>query len=248
MIDGELAKAQFIVGAWDLDDVDEDSHPTVECLFNPEELSTSKGANYAEITIPGLDAPLLQFVGGESEQMTLDLFFDATDPDHFAQSLDGDIEERGVTVLTDRFFDLVKMSGEAHAPPRLLFQWGEDFPGTTNSSAPDEREDRNAFPCVIENVEQTFTYFHRDGTPLRARLSVTLREYRPLQRQIEQLNLQSADHTRSHTVRAGETLPQIAHRAYGAPEKWRVIAESNDLMDARDLQPGTTLVLPPIEE
>ena len=34
---------------------------------------------FAEVAIPGLDAPIIQFVRGQSETLTLDLFFDSTE-------------------------------------------------------------------------------------------------------------------------------------------------------------------------
>ena len=52
---------------------------TVEAQFNPTELSITRGANYAEVAVPGLRQPLLQFVRGETQVLTAELFFDGTD-------------------------------------------------------------------------------------------------------------------------------------------------------------------------
>ena len=52
---------------------------TIEFQFNPSELSFQKGVQIAEIAIPGLDSPILQFVRGQNETLTLELFFDSTD-------------------------------------------------------------------------------------------------------------------------------------------------------------------------
>ena len=38
----------------------------VEVMFNPSEYSIDRGASYAELPIPGLATPLLQFVRGEA--------------------------------------------------------------------------------------------------------------------------------------------------------------------------------------
>ena len=46
--------------------------------IRPSSAST-RGDQFAEIAIPGLDAPLQQFVRGQAEKLTLDLFFDTTD-------------------------------------------------------------------------------------------------------------------------------------------------------------------------
>ena len=53
--------------------------PGLEVQFNPTEFTLNKGVQLAEIAIPGLDTPILQFVRGQTETLTLDLFFDTTD-------------------------------------------------------------------------------------------------------------------------------------------------------------------------
>src|SRR5215470_14177608 len=112
--------------------------------FNPTEYTLSKGAQIAEIPIPGLDQPILQFVRGQTETLSLDLFFDSTE--------DGmDDNAKPVTELTDKFYALVKIHGASHAPPVCFFSWGSDFPGqrlyqTTGSQL------RNGFKCVVESV------------------------------------------------------------------------------------------------
>ena len=50
-----------------------------EVQYNPTEFSLDKGIQLAEIAIPGLDSPLLQFVRGQAEKLSVDLFFDTTD-------------------------------------------------------------------------------------------------------------------------------------------------------------------------
>jgi hypothetical protein len=210
----------------------------IEVQFNPTEYTLTKGAQYAEIAIPGIDAPLQQFVNGQAERLTLELFFDSTDAGG------------AVTEKTNQFYRLVKMSGEEHAPPRLRFFWGDtEFPGLVSASSASARATkRRAFDCVCESVQQRFTLFKPDGTPLRARLTVTLREYRTLEKQLEELNLQTADHTKLHVVQQGETLPLIAYRSYGSAAEWRRIASFNHITNPRDVPPGSVLELPPTVE
>jgi nucleoid-associated protein YgaU len=207
--------------------------------FNPTELSMTKGAQIAEIAIPGLDSPVLQFVRGQNEQVTLELFFDSTESGTGAGAVP-------VTDLTNRFYSLVKMTGREHAPPRCRFVWGAEFPGLVTNERENVSAKRNAFDCIVESIQQKFTLFSPDGVPLRATLSVGLREYKTLRTQLEQLNLQSTDHTRVHTVQRGETLPAIAFRSYGDPARWRLIAEANRLLRPRDIAAGQVLELPPL--
>src|SRR4051794_32656264 len=86
--------------------------------FNPTEYTLEKGAQIAEIAIPGLDSPILQFVRGQNRRLTLDLFFDTTQT-----GLDEDAVD--VRVFTDDFTRLVLQRAKTHAPPRLRFSWGE---------------------------------------------------------------------------------------------------------------------------
>jgi nucleoid-associated protein YgaU len=210
----------------------------LDVQFNPTELSMNKGAQIAEIAIPGIDSPILQFVRGQNERVTLELFFDTTEDGTGAGAT-------SVTTRTNEFYALVKMSGKEHAPPRCRFGWGQEFPGLINQAG-EVSGTRKAFECIVETIQQKFTLFSPDGVPLRATLSVTLREYVTLETQLHQLNLQSSDHTRVHIVQRGETLPQIAYVAYKDPARWRLIAQANRLLHPRDVQPGMVLNLPPL--
>src|SRR6266511_3884503 len=97
--------------------------------YNPTELSFDKGAQIAEIAIPGLDAPLQQFVRGQAEKLTLDLFFDTTDSGMGKGAV-------SVTTLTDRIYQLVKIEPKRHAPPICTFVWNDQFPGSSIGASP----------------------------------------------------------------------------------------------------------------
>jgi hypothetical protein len=195
--------------------------------FNPTDYTLAKGANIAEIAIPGIDAPILQFVAGQTEKLTLDLFFDTT--------LEGGLGAgaKDVTERTRQVYQLVKVQPKTHAPPRVRFAWGQGL----------------SFVAVVESVTQKFTLFAPTGVPLRATLSVTFREYKTLEEQLKELNLQSADHTRRHTVVRGDTLSGIAAREYGDAAQWRRIADANAarVPNPRRLRPGLDLELPPAD-
>ncbi|SRR5690606_31460730 len=207
----------------------------VEVQFNPTEYGLSKGAQFAEVAIPGLDSPVLQFVRGDSERLTLELFFDTTD--------DGTgLDAVSVTEKVDPFYRLVKIDSEMHAPPIVRVTWGEHFPGNTAGSSSSTAP---VFDAVVESADRKFTLFNAAGTPLRATVTLSLREYKTLEEQLQELNLQSADHTKVHVVRQGENLPQIAYAVYQDPTRWRLIAEHNGILNPRRLTPGQVLELPP---
>ena len=203
--------------------------PIIVVQFNPAEYTLAKGAQIAEIAIPGIDSPILQFVRGQNEKLTLELFFDTT------QLGMGIVPVLDVRVLTDPIYQLVKIQSKTHAPPRIRFIWGLGL----------------SFRAIVESVQQKFTVFNPVGIPLRAALSVTFREYKTLEEQLQELNLQSSDHTKRRKVRQGDTLAQIAFEEYRDASKWRQIAEEPAnaavLTDPRRLTPGTELVIPALD-
>jgi nucleoid-associated protein YgaU len=218
--------AEYSTGALEIFDVQ----------YNPTEFSLDKGVQLAEIAIPGLDSPLLQFVRGQTEKLTVDLFFDTTDQGAGAGA-------QSVTRLSDPIYSLAKIEPAGHAPPIVTFAWNAAFPGADLPTAAGNQR-RNAFRGVIESCRQKFTYFSPEGIPLRATLSLTLREYKTLDEQLAQLNLSSPERTHAHLTREGETLSRIAALYYTRPGDWRAIAERNGIDDPRRLGAGLLLTVP----
>ena len=50
-----------------------DPSETIPLQFNPTELRINKSNTFADIPIPGLDVPLLQFIRGGSETLSVDV-------------------------------------------------------------------------------------------------------------------------------------------------------------------------------
>ena len=209
-----------------------------EVQYNPTEFSLDKGVQLAEIGIPGIDTPLLQFVRGQTEKLSVDLFFDTTDDGTGAGAT-------SVTTRTDPIYSLVKIEPAGHAPPIVTFAWNAAFPGA-NLPAAAGNQRRNAFRGVVESCRQKFTFFSPEGVPLRATLSLSLREYKALDEQLAQLNLSSPDRTHAHLTREGDTLARIAAQYYGRPAEWRAIASANNIDDPRRIGPGLLLTVPSI--
>src|SRR5829696_7499399 len=76
--------------------------PLIPVQFNPTEYTLEKGAQIAEIAIPGIDSPILQFIRGQNERLTLDLFFDTTEFGMDEAAVD-------VRLRTNAFYQLVKI-------------------------------------------------------------------------------------------------------------------------------------------
>lgn len=211
----------------------------IPCQFNPTELVLEKTSQFAEIGIPGLTAPLQQFVRGDAEMLTLELFFDTSDKGTGAKA-------ESVTKLTDQVYSLARIEPTGHAPPLVTFYWGEAFPGN-ELPARQAGQKRRSFTGIVISVRQTFTFWSRSGVPLRARVNLSIREYLTLEQQLQQINPSSPDRTHGHVLRHGETLSRLAGDYYSRPAEWRRIAADNGIEDPRRLVPGTGLRVPRIE-
>jgi Contractile injection system tube protein len=214
------------------------SWTTFKVQYNPNTLTLEKSPRIAEIPIPGLDAPLQQFVRGQAETLTVDLFFDST------ETGTGD-NATSVTAQTDKFYGMIKIDPTTHAPPVCRFYWNGNFPG---DDLPEMygNQGRYGFTGLVTKVHQTFSLFSPVGNPLRAELNLTMNEYRPLDEQLYQLNPQSADHTRSHLVADGDTFPLVAWQYLDKPAYWRYVTDANDIDDPRRIAVGTSLLVPAI--
>lgn len=190
--------------------------PIIPFRFNPTEYQIQKSNNFAEIPIPGLESPPIQFVRGACEKLTAELLVDTSD------TLE-DVRVRYVNKLRD----LLRMNAELHAPPIVRFVW-----------------DTQIFVGVVESLNITYVFFTPKGIPLRAKLSLTMKEYRPAAVQLRESLKLSPDFDKTYTVRRGDTLSGIASAVYRDPSMWRAIAGANGIKDPRRLQPGRVLMLP----
>jgi nucleoid-associated protein YgaU len=199
----------------------------IPVLFNPEEYTVNKSVNFAQTGVPGLSAPIIQFVNGGLETLAMELFLD-TYEEHREGNRVRNRAGDDVRVLVRAITGLMAVDPTTHAPPVLLFTWGSSL----------------SFTCVLAQAQQRFTMFMPDGTPVRARVNVTFNEFRNVDLEAKEVKRETADYSKLHEVVQGETLSAIAWRTYGDPAVWRPIALRNDLDDPWRLEVGARLVVP----
>ena len=206
--------------------------------YNPGEMTLEKRMQFAEIAIPGLTSPLLQFVRGQTETLTIELFFDSTENGMGATAT-------SVTGQTDKIYSLARIEPKGHAPPTITFHWSEAFPGK-NIAKELENQHRDSFTGVIVSIRQHFTLFSAGGLPLRAKLSLTINEVKTLKQQLDELNLSSPDRTHGHVLSGSDQLWSVAYAYYTRASEWRRVADANAIEDPRRLTPGVRLAVPSI--
>lgn len=187
----------------------------LEVMFNPEEYTLNQDNNFASQAIPGLSGPILQFVHGNMRTLDMELFFDTTD-------LASDVRDE-----TQKIVRLLEIDSDLHAPPVLRVAWAT-----------------LQFRCVLAKAGQQFVKFQEDGTPVRARLTVSFNEFLDADREAQRVNRQTADFTKVHVVAEGETLEGLAGVLYENPQMWRAIALDNRIDDPRADLTGQAIRIP----
>lgn len=212
--DSELkdAKIQVLDGSGTETDV-------VPVQFNPTEYSLSKSVQYGEQQLTGVETPVTQFVSGDAESLSMELFFDTYEKhgDHGPRT---DVRE-----LTGKLDRLLTAGGDDHAPPHCRFVWGS-----------------LVFKAVLESADEQFTMFLPNGVPVRARVNVTFKGYSD-SRDVASGG-GSGGGRKARRVTAGESLWQIATEEFGDPGKWRLVAEANGIENPRELEVGVELTIP----
>jgi nucleoid-associated protein YgaU len=193
----------------------------VSVQFNPEEYTLNRETSFAHLTVPGLAAPVVQFVAGQAQTIDMELLVDTTEASP-AGGPGADVRRLVADVTS-----LMDIDPDLHAPPPVVFAWGQ-----------------LTFTSVLTKVSQKYVLFRPDGTPVRARLTVTLSEYRNVELEAKDIKRQTVDYTKLHVVSDGDSLPIIAHREYADATAWRPIALRNGITDPRRLSVGATLAIP----
>lgn len=195
---------------------------TIIALFNPTKLVLAKSVNWEEQKAKERDVPELQFKNGQPRTLNLDLFFDTYDtPEAKKES----VQEK----YTDDLLKLALVDGDKHRPPVCELSWGTF--GVF-------------FKGVLEKLDQQFTLFMEDGTPVRATCQCTFKEWRTNPHDQKLQNPRSSDIAKTRIVKRGDTLSSIAAEEYLDPHLWRPIADENAIDDPSNIAPGIVLSIP----
>lgn len=221
----------------------------IEALFNPHEISRSRSVSWHRKKIASQGGGWTwsdteqQFQSVQPETLSLELFFDTYESRvqssdwkraaSFVQPVNpfqtGDATD--VTRLTEQVAQLAEVDRELHHPPVCHLSWGAFT---------------DIFTGVLTQLDQRFTLFLADGTPVRATLSCSFLEFETqAHRRARELN--SADVVKTRVVRRNDTLHSLAAEEYRDPGRWRHIARANGIVNPRDLRPGMVLTIPRLD-
>ncbi|OEF97115.1 CIS tube protein [Desulfuribacillus alkaliarsenatis] len=124
--------------------------------FNPNKLSITDGVNYSETVTMGWKSPRKipssQYRNHNARELKVELLFD-TYTSMYIESLKKDVKKEYI----DKFIKLIEGTDK---PPVITFSWGSI-----------------QFKGLITAMSYTYTMFTKDGKPVRATMSLSIKEY-----------------------------------------------------------------------
>ena len=134
-----------------------DNGEEFKVLFNPTEYTFEDASKWQEQE-GNRRGPELQYTGGERRRLSMELFYDTYEAKEDVRLYTGKLQQL-LVVTTDN-------GNNGKRPPVVELSWGQ---AQSNVGFP--------FKCVLESLKQQFTLFTSDGMPVRAKVSVSFKEY-----------------------------------------------------------------------
>jgi len=194
---------------------------------NPEQYAQKFQVKYDAKVAPGGQGVEEKFMSSGPEELKLDFLFDGTDTIYGYAHLG-----KGVPQQIQEFKEVVyDLSGEIHQP-RFLKVMGMGV----------------VFPCILTDLQLSYTLFKQDGTPLRAKASATFLNFKEVRRRVAEEGKNSPDLTHLRQVKEGDTLPLMVFKIYKDPKYYLEVAKANGLTNFRKLAAGQNIFFPPLEK
>jgi nucleoid-associated protein YgaU len=137
-----------------------------------------------------------------------------------------DVRNRCLTLIGWSHLIDLKQSTKKQDLPKLKFIWGPQI-----------------YLVNLNQVTVNYTRFDRTGLPVRADVDLTLHSIPKIPGPTNPSSGGLAGR-RTHLLTGAETLPELATRTYGGPNRWREIATANGIEDPLRVRPGTVVYLP----
>ena len=190
--------------------------------INPEKYRHTHRTQFAHDRGIDTKAALAKFRSRSPENLSFSFVLDATGVVPGVSKISTEIGKFNAVAYT--------YNGSIHSPNYLRLLWGS-----------------LGFKCMLSNLDVSYELFSPTGVPLRARLSVSLRQHQTPADLARSAEKKSADLTHSRVVTDGGTLPVMWHAVYDDTDLYVAPARANDRNDLVHLSPGERLRFPRVE-
>lgn len=192
-------------------------------MINPESIKWNRTIEYNEQQPIDTSSTSQKYKSTPSDNLSFDIVIDCTGVvDNKRTDLSKEIQALEDIVYT--------YNGEIHRPNFVKIQWGNNL----------------VFYSVLKSFDTTYTLFKPDGSPLRAKISLSFGKYISSDKRAKEDNESSPDITHMVEVVEGESLPQLSEKVWNSPFYYVQVAKYNDLNKFRSLKGGEQLLFPPI--
>ena len=204
-------------------------------MYNPTSFTVNHDVKYDTKSSPTKADLVKKFLSVNPRVVNMELFFDGTGAS--PSTLGGFGNKVGVNAGVQSVEGQIQIflkaayqiAGVLHKPNYVMLVWGTFI-----------------MTGVLESANVTYTMFAADGTPLRAKMSLSIKEHVDFSLISKILKLQSPDISKSIEVQEGDTLPLLCYKEYGDASLYNQVAKVNNLKNYRKLKQGTRLLFPPI--
>ncbi|MDQ1591854.1 MAG: hypothetical protein QOG71_2481 [Pyrinomonadaceae bacterium] len=198
---------------------------TAKVQFNPESLKVAFANQIATPAGAGdqKGTPARQFVGAGTTKLTLQLWFDVTQPMPEGQTAENDVRKLTQKVA---YFITPVQEGKNYVPPSVRFIWGSF-----------------QFDGLMESLEESLEFFSPEGRPLRASMALNLSQQKITEFTIKDVAASNAQTPGTRPLTEApkdKSLPELAD-SQGKGDDWQSIAAANNIENPRMLEPGQLL-------
>jgi LysM repeat protein len=203
----------------------EDGGSKFELMLNPSSFSHGYGIKYDDKKKKplGTAASELKFAGYDNETLDFTTVLDGTGVVKTTKPID---VNQQISAFKKVAYSYV---GDKHEPNVVHLSWGTLY-----------------FICRLTSFKVEYVLFKPDGTPLRAKLSLTFSGYMTNKEEALKSKRSSPDLTHVIEFKAGDTLPLLCQKVYQDGSYYMKVAKANNLASFREIKPGTQLFFPPL--
>ncbi|MBL4706953.1 MAG: hypothetical protein JKY48_00740 [Flavobacteriales bacterium] len=197
-----------------------------QCKVSPTAFKMEQNNLYGNLYAINGRIPLSAFSSGGKNSTEVTLVLDGTGA--YASKNKEPISV--VTQLIDLMKNTTDYIGSIHQPPFLKLVWG-NLPVVL---------------CRAEKLDVAYKTFNSKGVPVRADVRLIFVQDADVELSERQANKESPDLFHEHLVLNNETLASISYQYYDSTNHLYLIASTNNLDNLYDCEPGTTLLIPPL--
>lgn len=217
----------------------------IPVMFNPKTYSVSRNVRYNNINgnnnknnnnnnnnsnnFELKNYPELNYAGGNADTLRVELIFNKYNFKQYSNEVKYSSQELDITKDVKDLEKLTLSKPNLHRPPKCRFEWSSF-----------------SFQGYVSSFNATYTMFLEDGTPVRAKVSLTIIGAE-LGNDVK-VPYESPDRTKNRLINENQQLWEIADNEYDNPSMWREIAKANNIRNPLYLKSGTRLIIPAIKK